>query len=75
MIGLPHSYLSSELPGIGGSIKEELEDFIVEEIPLYQPCGEGEHVYFRIEKRDLSRRSVFSPIAWVAILRTLATPG
>lgn len=54
MIGLPHSYLSSELPGIGGSIKEELEDFIVEEIPLYQPCGEGEHVYFRIEKRDLS---------------------
>ena len=26
----------------------------MEEIPLYQPCGEGEHVYLRIEKRDLS---------------------
>ena len=54
MIGLPHSYLSSECPGIGGRIREELEDFFVEEIPLYQPCGEGEHVYLRIEKRDLS---------------------
>ena len=54
MIGLPHSYLSSEFPGIGGSIKGELEDFVVEEIPLYHPCGEGEHVYFRIEKRDLT---------------------
>jgi tRNA pseudouridine13 synthase len=54
MIGLPHSYLSSEYPGIGGRIREELDDFFVEEEPLYQPCGEGEHVYLWIEKRDLS---------------------
>ena len=54
MIGLPHTYLSSDFPGIGGKIREELEDFLVDEISLYQPCGEGEHVYFRIEKRDLS---------------------
>jgi tRNA pseudouridine13 synthase len=54
MIGLPHTYLSSDFPGIGGRIREELEDFLVEEIALYQPCGEGEHVYFLIEKRDLS---------------------
>lgn len=54
MTGLPHTYLSSDFPGIGGRIKEELEDFFVEEVPLYQPCGEGEHVYFLIEKRDLT---------------------
>tara|TARA_B100000809_G_scaffold177636_1_gene175193 strand:- start:4348 stop:5607 length:1260 start_codon:yes stop_codon:yes gene_type:complete len=54
MIGLPHTYLSSDFPGIGGKIREELEDFLVDEISLYQPCGEGEHVYFRIEKRDLA---------------------
>jgi tRNA pseudouridine13 synthase len=54
MIGLPHTYLSSDFPGIGGRIREELEDFLVEEVALYQPCGEGEHVYFLIEKRDLS---------------------
>ena len=39
MIELP--YLTSDLPGIGGRIKEAVEDFRVEEIPLYQPSGEG----------------------------------
>ncbi|HEY6074789.1 MAG TPA: tRNA pseudouridine(13) synthase TruD, partial [Anaerolineales bacterium] len=29
-------------------------DFFVEEIPLYEPCGEGEHLYLTITKRGLS---------------------
>jgi tRNA pseudouridine13 synthase len=47
-------YLTGELPGIGGVIKERVEDFRVEELPLYAPVGEGEHTFFEIEKRGLS---------------------
>ena len=47
-------YLTPDLPGIGGIIKESPEDFFVEEIPLYEPSGAGEHVYCQIEKKGLS---------------------
>lgn len=49
-----HSYLTPELPGTGGVIKESPEDFAVTEIPLYLPQGEGEHTYAEIEKRGLT---------------------
>ncbi|WP_447973665.1 tRNA pseudouridine(13) synthase TruD [Nitrospira sp. Kam-Ns4a] len=49
---LPH--LTREIPGIGGVIRAQPEDFQVEECPLYLPCGEGEHLYLRITKRGLS---------------------
>jgi tRNA pseudouridine13 synthase len=45
---LPDS--TPEFPGIGGSIKQRAEDFFVQEIPLYEPSGDGEHVYCEIEK-------------------------
>lgn len=48
------AYLTADLPGIGGIIKESPEDFLVTEIPLYQPCGEGEHTYAEIEKRGVT---------------------
>ena len=35
---------------IGGDIGTECSDFEVEEIPAYQPCGTGEHLYLWIEK-------------------------
>jgi tRNA pseudouridine13 synthase len=35
-------------------IKETPEDFLVAEIPLYQPCGEGEHTFVEIEKRGIT---------------------
>lgn len=47
-------YLTAGLPGTGGTIKETAEDFVVEEIPLYLPCGEGEHVYALMEKRGVT---------------------
>jgi len=47
-------YLTADLPGIGGLIKVQPEDFVVEELPLYEPCGQGEHTYIHIEKRGLS---------------------
>ncbi len=46
-------YLTRDLPGIGGMIKVVLDDFQVEEVPLYNPSDEGTHVYFMIEKRGL----------------------
>ncbi|MFQ5580968.1 MAG: tRNA pseudouridine(13) synthase TruD, partial [Nitrospiria bacterium] len=36
-------YLTSDLPGIGGQLKTTPDDFCVEEIPLYEPSGEGQH--------------------------------
>ena len=37
-------------PGIGCAIKQRPEDFIVEEIPAYDPSGEGEHIYLGVQK-------------------------
>ncbi|MEA5114816.1 MAG: tRNA pseudouridine(13) synthase TruD [Geobacteraceae bacterium] len=49
-----HAYLTPELPGTGGVIKETPDDFAVTEIPLYLPQGDGEHTYAEIEKRGLT---------------------
>jgi tRNA pseudouridine13 synthase len=43
-------YLTREFPGVGGVIKQRAEDFFVQEIPLYEPSGAGEHVYCEIQK-------------------------
>jgi tRNA pseudouridine13 synthase len=43
-------YLSADEPGVGGMIKQRAEDFFVQEIPLYEPAGQGEHVYCEIER-------------------------
>jgi len=45
--------ISHDLPGVGGRIKVQPEDFEVEEIPAYQPSGTGDHLYLWIEKRGL----------------------
>jgi tRNA pseudouridine13 synthase len=47
-------YLTPDLPGIGGVIKERPEDFFVQELPLYEPSGQGEHVYCEIQKISMS---------------------
>lgn len=46
--------LTASLPGIGGRIKKETTDFVVEELPLYEPAGEGEHLFVWIEKEDVA---------------------
>ncbi len=56
-------WLTRHLPGTGGRIKVEYEDFQVEEIPLYAPCGQGEHTFFEIEKRGLSTLRAVEEIA------------
>jgi len=42
---------SETLPG---RIKLRDDDFIVDEIPLYEPQGEGEHLYLRVQKKGLA---------------------
>jgi len=46
-------WVTADIPGSGGRIKERPEDFEVEEIPAYLPSGEGEHLYLWVEKRAL----------------------
>jgi tRNA pseudouridine13 synthase len=45
--------VTTDLPGIGGRIKDRPEDFEVEEIPAYQPSGSGDYLYLWVEKRGL----------------------
>jgi tRNA pseudouridine13 synthase len=63
MIGIPHRYMTAEIPGVGGCIKQALEDFQVFEIPLYFPVDRGEHTYFEIEKDDCSTLDAVGRIA------------
>jgi tRNA pseudouridine13 synthase len=58
-----HPYLTCHIPGIGGTIKESPEDFRVEEIPSYLPCGVGEHCYLTIEKRGITTLEALRRIA------------
>ncbi|HSB46013.1 MAG TPA: tRNA pseudouridine(13) synthase TruD [Nitrospira sp.] len=56
-------YLTSAMPGIGGRMRVEPEDFRVDERPLYLPCGEGEHLYIKVTKRLLSTPDLIRKIS------------
>jgi len=62
-------YLTTDFPGVGGTIKQRPEDFFVQELPLYEPSGTGEHVYAEIEKVGLTTFAAIDQIA-----RTLDVP-
>lgn len=57
------AYLTADVPGVGGRIKVAPGDFQVEEVPLYEPCGEGTHVYFQVEKTGLSTMRAVRDVA------------
>ena len=56
-------FLTGEFSGIGGSIKQRPEDFFVQEIPLYEPSGQGEHVYCEIEKMGITTFDAIDRVA------------
>lgn len=56
-------YFTADLPGIGGKLRVAHEDFMVEELPAYEPSGTGEHTFFAVEKRDLSTPVLVAQIA------------
>lgn len=59
----PTRYISADVPGVGGMLKQRPEDFLVEEIPAYQPAGEGEHISMFVEKRKLSTMELVNILA------------
>ena len=52
------AYLTPDTPGIGGKIKLRPTDFFVEELPLYEPSGQGEQLYLFIEKSNIATMEV-----------------
>lgn len=51
---LRRAYLTEDIEPVDCRVRATPEDFRVEEVPLYEPCGEGEHVYLRVEKRGIT---------------------
>lgn len=51
------------MPGTGGILRSEPEDFEVEELPAYLPSGEGDHLFLFVEKRGLNTRDVVGRLA------------
>jgi len=65
-------WLSAELPGSEGALHASADDFAVAEILPYAPCGEGEHLFIEIEKRDLTTPEAARRIAEAAGLQSHA---
>lgn len=56
-------YLTAGIPGVGGELKAVPEDFVVEEIPAYEPAGEGKHTFITIQKRGRDTLEVIAQLA------------
>ena len=58
-------FLTADLPGCGGTFKGTPEDFVVEELPAYEPSGEkdAEHLFLWVEKRGRSTQDVAKALA------------
>jgi tRNA pseudouridine13 synthase len=59
----PLPFVTAGIPGSGGTLKATPEDFRVDEIPAYAPCGEGSHLYLQIQKRGRTTRDVVRELA------------
>ena len=55
--------LTGDLPGTSGMVRVAEEDFFVEELPLYEPSGSGEHLLLTVEKRGRTTPEVAKEIA------------
>ena len=62
-------FITADLPGIGGEIKTIPAHFVVEEIPLYEPVGEGGHVYERLTREGWTTRALQTELAKLFDLR------
>ncbi|MEE8170660.1 MAG: tRNA pseudouridine(13) synthase TruD, partial [Phycisphaerae bacterium] len=56
-------YLTRDVAPFPAAIKRRYEDFVVDEVPLYEPCGQGDHVYVRIEKTGLATMRAINDVA------------
>jgi tRNA pseudouridine13 synthase len=58
-------YLTEDEPPIALSFRERPEDFVVDELPSFEPSGGGEHRLLRIEKRGISTFDLVAHVARV----------
>lgn len=56
-------YATHSIAGIGGQIKQDLEDFRVLEIPAYPCSGQGEHLFLYIEKTGITTFDLLQQLA------------
>ncbi len=45
---------------VAGSFAPSIADFEVDELPRYAPCGAGDHLYVRVEKRGRTTRDLIA---------------
>ena len=64
-------YITANHPGLGGRIKAGPGQFIVEEIPLYQPVGHGDHIYVRCRREGWNTRDLVKAFARVFGLKDM----
>lgn len=65
---IPHDprIVTSELAPVEGRIGPEPEDFVVDEIPLFAPTGDGEHLYVQVKKRRWTTPDAIQRVARAA---------
>ena len=51
-------YVTASLPGVGGILRAAADDFIVEEVGLYEATGDGQHLYVNLTKSGLTTQDV-----------------
>lgn len=68
---------TADLPPPGGVIHQVPEHFVVDEIPLYPPDGEGAHWFVQIRKRGITTQEAIRRIARAAGVapRTIGAAG
>ena len=55
--------LTPGIEGIGGTLKSEPADFLVEEIPLYEADGEGSHAFLWVQKQNVASLDLVDVLA------------
>ena len=62
-IDLSLPYSTDDLAGTGGRLREAHDHFLVEELPLYNPEGKGQHLYINLTKEGLTTIEVQHKLA------------
>ncbi len=55
--------ITADIPGVGGVVRQMPEDFVVRELPAYEPAGTGDHVLAVVEKRGLTTQDAARDMA------------
>jgi tRNA pseudouridine13 synthase len=56
-------YITGHLPGIGGKIKESVEDFRVDEVAVFDAEGGGQHMFVNLTRSGITTRDVLRDLS------------